>query len=489
MMPAGMSVADFGYLLPEIVLTLGALALLVVDVVMPRSRRILTGLTLAVLGATLVVLVPLREAQVSVAANLIAVDGFAWFFKVLFVVAALLTVLMSRHYLAVEEVPPGEYCFLLTCATLGMMVMAGATDLITTFIGLETMAVSFYILAGYIKPNPRSNEAAVKYFLLGAFSLAILLYGMSLLYGVSGTTELRAMAAAFAAGPRDPRLLLAIVLLVAGIGFKIAAVPFHLWAPDVYEGAPPPVAAFLSVGSKAAAFAMLLRIFMEGLPGLVADWSDLFQVVAILTMTGGNVAALTQSNTKRMLAYSSVAQAGYLLIGVTAGTPRGVSAVLFYLAAYAAMQLGAFAVVVLLRRADAIGDELKDFSGLHARQPWAAFAMLVFLLSLGGIPPTAGFMGKFRLFAAAIDAGYVVLAVVGVLNSVLSLYYYLRIVVFMYARRETTGAAPVLSPALGVTLAVAAAATLVLGVYPSLVFEAADSSTRAFAPWRDAALR
>lgn len=488
-MPPGMSVADFGYLLPEIVLTVGALAVLMADVALPWARQRLIGLTLVIFGATLAVLVPLRDAQVSVAAGLIAVDAFAWFFKVLFVVAALLTLLMSKQYLSAEALTPGEYCFLILCATLGMMIMAGATDLIAAFIGLETMAVSFYILAGYIKPNPRSNEAAVKYFLLGAFSLAILLYGMSLLYGVSGTTDLRAMAAAIAQQPRDPRLLLAIVLLVAGLGFKIAAVPFHLWAPDVYEGAPTPVAAFLSVGSKAAAFAMLLRIFVQGLPGLSADWSDLFQVVAILTMTGGNVAALTQSNTKRMLAYSSVAQAGYVLIGVTAGTTRGVSAVLFYLAAYAVMQLGAFAVVVLLRRADAIGDELKDLSGLHARQPLAAFAMLVFLLSLGGIPPTAGFMGKFRLFSAAIEAGYVGLAVVGVLNSVLSLYYYLRIVVFMYARRDTTGADPVLSPALGVTLAAAAAATVVLGVYPSIVFDAADSSARAFAPLLDAARR
>jgi NADH-quinone oxidoreductase subunit N len=488
-MPPGMSVADFGYLLPEIVLTVGALAVLMADVALPWARQRLIGLTLVILGGTLAVLVPLRDAQVSVAAGLIAVDAFAWFFKVLFVVAALLTLLMSKQYLSAEELTPGEYCFLILCATLGMMIMAGATDLVAAFIGLETMAVSFYILVGYIKPNPRSNEAAVKYFLLGAFSLAILLYGMSLLYGLSGTTDLRAMAAAVAPQSRDPRLLLAVVLLVAGLGFKIAAVPFHLWAPDVYEGAPTPVAAFLSVGSKAAAFAMLLRIFVQGLPGLSADWSDLFQVVAILTMTGGNVAALTQSNTKRMLAYSSVAQAGYVLIGVTAGTARGVSAVLFYLAAYAVMQLGAFAVVVLLRRADAIGDELKDLSGLHARQPLAAFAMLVFLLSLGGIPPTAGFMGKFRLFSAAIEAGYVGLAVVGVLNSVLSLYYYLRVVVFMYARRETTGADPVLSPALGVTLAAAAVATVVLGVYPSIVFDAADSSARAFAPLLDAARR
>ena len=233
--------------------------------------------------------------------------------------------------------------------------------------------------------------------------------------------------------------MLAIVLIVAGLGFKIAAVPFHMWAPDVYEGAPTPVTAFLSVGSKAASFALLLRIFVEGLPTLAADWSLLFEVLAIVTMTVGNIAAMTQSNIKRMLAYSSIAHAGYVLIGVVAGTTRGVSASLFYLAVYALMQLGAFAVVILLRRSDVIGDELKDLSGLYRRQPSAAFAMLLFMLSLGGTPPTAGFMGKFRLFAAAIDAGYVWLAVMGVLNSVLSLYYYLRIVVFMYLRTETAG--------------------------------------------------
>ena len=340
------------------------------------------------------------------------------------------------------------------------------------------MAVSFYILTGYIKPNPRSNEAAVKYFLLGAFSLAILLYGMSMLYGLSGTTHLRAMAVTFGDQRRDPRLMLAVVLVVAGLGFKIAAAPFHMWAPDVYEGAPTPVTAFLSVGSKAASFAMLLRIFVEGLPSLVADWSLLFEALAIVTMTAGNIAALTQSNIKRMLAYSSIAQAGYVLIGVVAGTTRGVSAAMFYLAVYALMQLGAFAVVILLRRGDVIGDELKDLSGLYRRQPFAAFAMLLFMLSLGGTPPTAGFMGKFRLFAAAIDSGYIWLAVAGVLNSVLSIYYYLRIVMFMYLKSETAGSEPELSPLLGVTLVVAVAGTLVLGVYPTLLIDAADASAR-----------
>jgi NADH-quinone oxidoreductase subunit N len=255
-------------------------------------------------------------------------------------------------------------------------------------------------------------------------------------------------------------------------------VPFHMWAPDVYEGAPTPVTAFLSVGSKAASFAMLLRIFLEGLPSMSADWRLLFEVLAIVTMTVGNLAALTQTNVKRMLAYSSIAHAGYILIGVVVGTERGVSAMLIYLFVYSFMQIGAFAVVVLLRRRDVVGDELKDFSGLSFRSPFAAFAMLMFMLSLGGIPPTAGFMGKFWLFGAAIDAGYVWLAVIGVLNSAISLYYYIRLVVFMYLRKETMGSEPVAGPSMAVALAVAVAATLVLGVYPRLLFQVAEASAR-----------
>jgi NADH-quinone oxidoreductase subunit N len=481
-MPPGISTSDFYYILPEIVLTAGALLVLIADVALPKAQRgALAWVTLLALGATAVSLAPFTSTRVEVAHGLIAVDQFALFFKVVFLFAAAITVLMSVRYLAVEGASPGEYYFLILCATLGMFVMAGGIDLITIFIGLETMAVSFYILAGFIKPNQRSNEAAVKYFLLGAFSLGILLYGMSLMYGLSGTTNLRVMATQFTGQERDPRLVLAVILVVAGVGFKIAAVPFHMWAPDVYEGAPTPITAFLSVGSKAASFAMLIRIFVEGLPAMNADWRLLFEVLAIVTMTVGNVAAVTQSNVKRMLAYSSIAHAGYVLIGIVAWSPtnpRGITATLIYLMVYSFMQLGAFAVIVLLRRQDVVGDELKDFSGLHVRNPFAAFAMLLFMLSLGGIPPTAGFMGKFWLFSAAIDAHYYWLAVIGVLNSAISLYYYIRIVVFMYLKKEAIGAQPSTSPALAMVLGVAVLGTLVLGVYPRLLFELAELSAR-----------
>src|SRR5689334_10691942 len=487
-MPAGLSTSDFYYILPELVLTGGALLVLIADVLLPRRSKALGWLTLVAIGATLGSLAPFTSTHVEVAHGLLAVDRFALFFKILFLGAAAITVLISMKYLEIERVSPGEYYFLILCTTLGMMIMASGIDLISIFIGLETMAVSFYILAGFIKPNQRSNEAAVKYFLLGAFSLGILLYGMSLMYGLSGTTNLRAMATAFVGQERDPRLVLAVILVVAGVGFKIAAVPFHMWAPDVYEGAPTPVTAFLSVGSKAASFAMLLRIFLEGMPSLSADWRVLFEVLSIVTMTVGNVAAVSQSNVKRMLAYSSIAHAGYVLIGVVAGTSRGITATLVYLMIYAFMQLGAFAVVVLLRRRDVIGDELKDFSGLAARRPLAAFAMLLFMLSLGGIPPTAGFMGKFWLFGAAIDAGYYWLALIGVLNSAISLYYYVRIVVFMYIKTEQAGSEPAMTPALGLALGVAVVGTILLGVYPRMLFEAAELSARAIGSANLAAL-
>ena len=480
-MPAGLSTSDFYYILPELVLTAGALLLLIADVLLPRNNKALGAITLLVIAATGCALAPFTSTHVEVAHGLLAVDRFALFFKIVFLGSAAITTLISMKYIEIERVSAGEYYFLILCSTLGMMVMASGIDLISIFIGLETMAVSFYILAGFIKPNPRSNEAAVKYFLLGAFSLGILLYGMSLMYGLSGTTSLRTMATVFVGQERDPRLVLAVILVVAGVGFKIAAVPFHMWAPDVYEGAPTPVTAFLSVGSKAASFAMLLRIFLEGMPSLSTDWRILFEVLAIATMTIGNLAALTQSNLKRMLAYSSIAHAGYLLIGIVAagaGYTRGVTATLVYLFIYAFMQLGAFGIIILMRRQDVIGDELKDLSGLYLRRPVAAFAMLIFMLSLGGIPPTAGFMGKFWLFSAAIEAGFVWLAVIGVLNSAISLYYYIRVVVFMYLKKDATGSEPVFSPSLAIAVGVAVVATIFLGVYPRLLFDVADASAR-----------
>ncbi len=476
-MPAGFTATDFSYLLPELILASAALVVLLADAFTPRARRTALGwLTIAALVATAACVLLVAGVHGTAGGGLVAVDGFATFFKIVFLFAAILTVLMSMRFVELEGMRPGAYYFLILSATLGMMFMAGGIDLITLFVGLETMALSFYVLTGLIKPNRRSNEAAVKYFLLGCFSLGLLLYGMSMLYGLSGSTNLRTIATALAGREHDGWLMLGVILVVAGMGFKIAAVPFHMWAPDVYEGAPTPVTAFLSVGSKAASFAMILRIFVEGLPSMSPDWRILFYALSVVTMTVGNIAALTQSNIKRLLAYSSIAHAGYLLIGVVAGSSRGVTAVLIYLFIYAFMQLGAFAVVVLLRRRDVIGDELKDLSGLYFRAPAAALAMLLFMLSLGGIPPTAGFMGKFWVFGAAIEQGYVWLAVIGVLNSAASLYYYVRVVVFMWMKDQAAGSELVMSPALAAVLAVTVAGTLAIGVFPRPLFELADWS-------------
>ena len=309
-MPPGFSALDFYYILPELLLVGGALIVLLLSVITPRNDNLLLGVSLGTIVVALLGVVSFAGLDVEVSAGLLAIDGFAAFFKIVALFSAALTVLMSASYLRVEGTRSGEYYFLILCATLGMMFMASGVDLITQVIGLETMAVSFYVLVGYLKPNPRSNEAAVKYFVLGAFSFGVLLYGMSFLYAATGSTRLAVIASALAGQEPTLMLVLAVVLVGAGMGFKIAAVPFHMWAPDVYEGAPTPVTAFLSVGSKAASFAMLVRIFIEGLPSLGAEWTQFFWVVAAVTMTVGNIAALTQSNVKRMLAYSSIAHGG-----------------------------------------------------------------------------------------------------------------------------------------------------------------------------------
>jgi NADH-quinone oxidoreductase subunit N len=478
-MPPGLSLSDFWFILPELVLAAGLSIVLVLEAATPKERHgWLAYLSVALLGATALALTPFVGLSATVSRGLIAVDGFAIFFKVIVLAAAAITILMSKRYLEIEGARPGEYYFLVLCATLGMMFMASGIELVTLFIGLETMAISFYILTGFLKPSRRSNEAAVKYFVLGTFSLGILLYGMSLMYGLTGSTRLRDIAEVLATQDVGLGLKLAVVLVIAGMAFKIAAVPFHMWAPDVYEGAPTPITAFLSVGSKAASFAMLLRIVLEGLPAVSAEWRELLYMLAVLSMVVGNIAALTQGNVKRMLAYSSIAHAGYVLIGLVAGTPRGVTATLIYLLIYVFMQMGAFAVLAMLRTEDVVGDELKDLSGLYFRNRPAAIAMLIFMLSLGGIPPTAGFMGKFWIFGAAIEAGYVWLAVIGVLMSAVSLYYYLRVVVFMWIKEGIATSPLRLSPALGVAVAVALAGTLAIGVYPARVFEFAESSAR-----------
>ena len=370
----------------------------------------------------------------------------------------------------------GEYYALLLFSTLGMMVMAGSLDLITIFLGLETLSISLYILAGFLREQLKSNESALKYLLLGAFASGFVLYGIALIYGASGSTNLRRVAEAVAAGKiASPTLLMiGMGLLIIGFGFKVASVPFHMWTPDVYEGAPTSVTAFMIAGTKSAAFAAFLRILMTALPALHPDWSRVLWVLAILTMTVGNVVAISQSNIKRMLAYSSIAHAGYILVALVAAGKLGSSSVLFYLTAYSFMNLGAFAVIIALARQDGERTTIDDYAGLGLRYPFLGAAMALFMFSLAGIPPTGGFMGKFYIFSAAIQAKYVGLAIIGVLNSVISVYYYLRVTVVMYmGQGKAEPALGRVSPALTLAVLIAIAGTLQLGLFPSRFLEVA----------------
>jgi NADH-quinone oxidoreductase subunit N len=392
-------------------------------------------------------------------------------------VGTVLTVLLSTRFLEEGSYRASEFYALLLLATSGTLFMASGYTLLTIWISLETMALSSYILAGYFKREIRSNEAALKYFILGALSSGILLYGISLLYGASGTVQLADLSRALAGAEGNPLVPLGWLLLAAGLFFKVAAVPFHIWTPDVYVGAPTPVTAWLAVVSKAASFAILLRIFYEGLGSLRVEWQTIVAIVAAATMIWGNLAALTQDNVKRMLAYSSIAHAGYVLIGVLAISEIGLWSVLFYLAAYTFITMGAFGTVILLERREYAGETAADYAGLSRRAPFLAAMMLLFLLALTGIPPTGGFVGKFYLFAAAVEAGWSWVAVVGVVTSALSLYYYFRIVVFMYIKdSEQTTPAPLRAPALVGAVAFCAVATLVLGIVPGPFIEFAKHS-------------
>ena len=401
---------------------------------------------------------------------------FSQIFKAVFLVAAIITVLMSFKHLDLEDAVTGEYYTFMNFAVLGMMIMASGRDLLTLWVGLETMALSVYVLAAYLKRNSSSIEGAVKYFLLGAVSSGFYLYGASFIYGATGSLHLDAirfhLSSKIAMGgissigfPMGVGLLIISVAML----FKAALVPFHWWTPDAYEGAATPITAFMSVAPKAAAFALALRIFIEGFGPVSAAWTGLLAIVAIVTMVWGNVGAMLQNNVKRMLAYSSIAHAGYTLIGLIAsgvtGNNSGIRASLFYLLVYTFMNLGAFAVIIFLQREDTAGDRIEDFSGLIHRNPAIAIFMLIFLLSLAGIPPTAGFVGKLQLFNAAVEAKLWALAVIGILTSVISLYYYFRIVYTMFLREEVPSGTPRLGFSLGAAVGINLVATLAIGLY------------------------
>ena len=472
---------DLFLLLPEIAIALTGLLVLTLDFALPgRSRGWLAGLGLLGIGVTLALV--FRQASTGgrfvAFSGLHVVDLYAGFFKVVFLLSAAIVILLSIRFLQEGGAPEGEFYALILFATLGTMLMASAADLLSLFVGLETLSIPTYVLCGYLKGDQRCNEGALKYLLMGAFSTGVLLYGMVLLYGLAGSTNLAVIAKGVGMGSfRNPALVMAMVLLTAGFGFKIAAVPFHMYLPDMYEGAPTPVVAFMAGAAELAGAAVLVRVFLIGLPALQVDWSLLFWVLAVLTMTIGNLVAIAQGNIKRMLAYSTIAQMGYLLIGPVVGSQFGVAAVLFYSLVYALMTIGAFGMVILLQRGAVRGDQIDDFTGLAQKSPLAAAIMLVFLLSLTGIPPTAGFVGKFYLFGAAVEAGYIWLVLIAVVNSAISLFYYMRVAMVMYMRDLPPGGIALsTSSTLRIAILLAVAGTLLLGIFPGPVLEFARAS-------------
>lgn len=465
-------------ILPEMIMIFAGLLVLLVDLFIKKEHTARLGWAglLGVVGAA-VATYRLMGINGSFFAGTVLLDPFSTFFKFVFYIACGLGILLSINYLKVEDIHRGEYYALMLFATSGMMLMASAGDLITLYLGLELMALSIYILAGFMRHDNRSNEAAIKYLILGAFSSGIMLYGMSLLYGLSGTTNLSGILTFLrVADKTNPVIFLSMIMLVVSFGFKVAAVPFHMWVPDVYEGAPTSVTAFMSAGPKVAGFAVLLRVFIYALEPLHADSTAILSGLAVLTMAVGNIMALSQTNIKRMLAYSSIAHAGYALVGLAAGGPEGAASVMLYVCIYALMNMGAFGVVIMLRKAGERGEEITDFAGLGKTNKTAAFLMLIFMFSLTGIPPLAGFVGKFYIFKAAIQAGLLWLAIAGVLFSAISAYFYLRVIMVMYMSEPKGSIELSTAPSLALALAISATAVIVIGVYPTNLLNFARAS-------------
>jgi NADH-quinone oxidoreductase subunit N len=462
--------ADWILLSPEIFLTAAGLLMLGMSVAFGKKREeflaFLAVLSIVVTAILLVIVSGQAGRNASILGGAFVVDNFALFFKGLILLSILLTILASVRFVGQAPYPGGEYYALLLFSGVGMLFMVSGNNLIAIYVSLELMALASYILAGYFKSEAKSTEAALKYFILGAFSSGVLLYGLSLVYGVAGIMGLPELQKLFASAERSNLLILGILLILSGLLFKIAAVPFHVWTPDVYEGSPTPVTAFFSVGPKVAAYGILARIFYVAFSKFHADWGLILAVVSAATMVFGNIAALLQTNVKRLLAYSSIANAGYALLGVLGfRTEWGLWGILIYLLSYAFMNFGAFAVVILLEGKGYAAESVSDFNGLAQRNMPAAMVMLLFLLSLAGIPPTAGFIGKYYLFTAAMKAGYAWLAILAVAMSAVSLFYYFRIAAAMFFT-EGSGQKIRSSYALTAVIAICAVGTLAIGVMP-----------------------
>ncbi len=490
------SATDYLLALPMLLLTLFALGILIIDLLLPPKWKRVNAIT-ALIGlafsaaATGNLHWAYHHAQLQGLSfvdtgfmGTLLVDPFAIYFFYLFLAGGAIAVLMSMHYLEVEHENHGEFYALMLFSVVGMMCMAAGYDIVLIFIGLELMAISTYVLVGFLRRDKRSNEAALKYLLLGAFSSGIFAYGLSLFYGLTGSTNLGQIALGLqkiiAKNPTDPVVIFALLATTTGLLFKIAAVPFHQWAPDAYEGAPTSITGFMSVAVKSAGWAMLLRIFLFGLYPLRSMYVPLLIFVSIATMTGGNLAAITQTNTKRLLAYSSIAHVGYMLLGLIASNGQtnstGIVAILIYLLVYTFMNLGAFAVITSLRRRNIIGDEIDDIAGLYIKAPTEAILMLVFLLSLAGIPPLAGFWGKYFIFLSLIQTGHYALASVAVLYAVIGLYYYMRIANAMLMRQPVEADPVRIRPAMTLALTITAVATIGIGLFPNVFINAVNWS-------------
>jgi len=464
-----MSTSDLLPALPFLIISIWAIVLLMVDLFVTNKGTIAILSAVGVTLALIAVIARFGSDQVAFDGMIVA-DSFSDFLQIVILATALLGIAVAYDYLRRMDLERGEYYALMMFTVAGMLLMSLAGDLILVFLAIELLSLPLYVMSGFARPEKGSEEAAMKYFILGAFSSAFLVYGIALIFGATGTTNMAGVAQSIGGDQADLTLLIiAVPMLLVGLGFKVAAVPFHMWTPDVYEGAPSAAVAFMSVGAKVAGFAALFRIFIAALPGLAQAWGPVVIAVSAATMIWGNVAAIAQTNIKRMLAYSSIAHAGYLLMALAAASdPRvadeAVSAALFYLFAYLFSNLGAWAVVLTVERSEGRGLLIEDYAGLGRRRPALALAMTIFMLSLIGVPPTVGFIGKFLVFSVTIEAGLIGLALVGVVTSLVSAYYYLRVVVMMYMR---SGEPETRSEGwLNRTVGLSALATFLLGVLP-----------------------
>jgi len=471
--------SSFDAIIPMLCVTLAGLVVLLAEAFRGRGEKMPIG------GLAIIGLVGAGAASIllwnrnATSFGVVTADNFSLFVNLVLVAVGILTVIFSSQTVERDGIPAGEYYALMLFAIVGMMLMGQATDLLVMFLALETMSIAVYVLTGIRREQQQSTEAAFKYFLLGAFASAFFLYGIAFLYGVTGSTNLDRIGSVIAAQSMsgNPMILLGVGLLIVGFAFKVAAVPFHMWSPDVYEGAPAVVTGFMSTGVKAAAVAAFVRVFLSSLEPMIADWAPVLWAIAAATMILGTVVGVAQTSLKRMLAYSSIAHGGYLLAGLVAGNDVGKAAILFYLAAYALTNLGAFGVIALLGTRERANDDLRDYAGLFKSHPALAVLMTFFLLSLGGFPPTAGFIAKWYVFSAAIGSGYYGLAIIGVLSSVVSVFFYLRIVVMMFMTDRD--ARPVPAPITTMAyagLVLSLIGVLYLGVLPTAIIDFAQAS-------------